>query len=75
MADKVAQEFLKHFLKNFAEGQSFYLAVRQAREKLQGLESEFPGASWLSIICQNPVEVPLTWEELRNKNKDLQQSK
>jgi CHASE2 domain-containing sensor protein len=74
VADKVAQEFLKHFLKNFAEGQSFYLAVRQAREKLQGLESEFPGASWLPIICQNPVEVPLTWEELRDKNNDLQQS-
>ncbi|MDZ7961371.1 MAG: CHASE2 domain-containing protein [Aulosira sp. DedQUE10] len=63
--DKVAQEFLKHFLINFAEGQSFYLSVRQAREKLQGLESEFPAASWLPVICQNPAEISPKWEDLR----------
>ncbi|MEH2270602.1 MAG: CHASE2 domain-containing protein [Nostoc sp.] len=69
--DKVAQEFLKHFLINFAEGQSFYLSVRQAREKLQGLESEFPAASWLPVICQNPAEVSPLWENLRGKNQEL----
>lgn len=67
--DRVAQEFLKHFLREFVEGQSFYLAVRQAREKLQGLESDFPGASWLPVICQNPAEVSPTWKELRGKIK------
>ncbi|MEH1945138.1 MAG: CHASE2 domain-containing protein [Nostoc sp.] len=69
--DKVAQEFLKQFLINFAEGQSFYLSVRQAREKLQGLESEFPAASWLPVICQNPAQISPFWENLRCKNQEL----
>ena len=51
--DKVAQEFLKYFLRSFSEGQSFYLAVREARERLQGWEGQFPCASWLPIICQS----------------------
>jgi CHASE2 domain-containing sensor protein len=63
--DKVAQEFLNHFLKAFANGDSLYLAERQARERLQGLEQEFPCASWLPVICQNPVEVPPDWLMLR----------
>ncbi|WP_017741781.1 CHASE2 domain-containing protein [Scytonema hofmannii] len=65
--DLVAQEFVKHFLGAFSGGQSFYLAVRYARLRLQGLEDEFPGASWLPVICQNPAEDPLTWLELRGK--------
>ncbi|WP_265270865.1 CHASE2 domain-containing protein [Nostoc sp. KVJ3] len=69
--DKVAQEFLKHFLINFAEGQSFYLSVRQAREKLQGLESEFPAASWLPVIFQNPAETSPLWDKLRGNNQEL----
>ncbi|MGL5064328.1 MAG: COP23 domain-containing protein [Microcoleus sp.] len=51
--DKVAQEFLKYFLRSFSEGQSFYLAVREARERLQGWEGQFPCASWLPVICQS----------------------
>ncbi len=65
--DRVAQEFLKHFLSSFAEGKSFYLAVREARDQLQGLESDFPGASWLPVICQNPAQEPPTWQQLRDK--------
>jgi CHASE2 domain-containing sensor protein len=63
--DRVAQEFLKHFLTNFAAGQPFYVAVREARERLHDdFEREFPCASWLPVICQNPVYVPPTWEDL-----------
>ena len=62
--DQVAQEFLKYFLTAFAGGQSFYLAVREARERLQGMESEFPCASWLPVICQNLAEVPPNWDDL-----------
>ena len=62
--DKVAQEFLKHFLTAFASGKSFYLSVREAREKLQSLEEDFPCASWLPVICQNPAEIPPTWDSL-----------
>jgi hypothetical protein len=69
--DYVAQEFLKCFLKFYAEqGQPFYVAERRAREWLQGLESEFPCASWLPIIFQNPTEVPPTWMELRGKQQE-----
>ncbi|OUL24583.1 sensor protein Chase2 [Nostoc sp. RF31YmG] len=66
--DRVAQQFLKYFLAAFAQGEPLYLAVRQARERLQGLENQLPCASWLPVICQNPAEIPLTWQELsRNK--------
>lgn len=65
--DIVAQQFLKYFLKAFAGGKSFYLAVREARSRLQGLEDEFPCATWLPVICQNPAEVPPTWSSLCNR--------
>ncbi|NET57702.1 MAG: CHASE2 domain-containing protein [Symploca sp. SIO2E6] len=64
--DRVAQEFLKYFLQAFARGESFYLAVREARERLQGLEDKFPCATWLPIICQNPTVLPPTWQDLCN---------
>ncbi|MBW4636720.1 MAG: CHASE2 domain-containing protein [Gloeocapsa sp. UFS-A4-WI-NPMV-4B04] len=62
--DRVAHQFLKHFLQAFARGTSFYLAVREARERLQSLEDQFPCATWLPIIYQNPAEVPPTWKQL-----------
>jgi hypothetical protein len=61
--DLVAQEFLKNFLEAFAGRRSLYLAVREAREKLQGLERDFPYASWLPVICQNPAAKPLSWSQ------------
>ena len=67
VTDVVAQEFLKYFLTSFAQGASFYLAVRKARERLQSIEREFVGASWLPVIFQNPAEIPPTWDELRDK--------
>ncbi len=62
--DKIAQEFLKYFLQAFAGGDSLYLSVRQARERLQGLENQYPCATWLPVICQNPAEIPLSWQSL-----------
>ncbi|NEO39854.1 MAG: CHASE2 domain-containing protein [Moorea sp. SIOASIH] len=67
--DQVAQEFLKSFLTAFAGGKSLYLAVREARERLQGWEDNYPGASWLPVICQNPAVVPPTWQQLRDRNQ------
>jgi CHASE2 domain-containing sensor protein len=69
--DLVAQEFVKHFLGAFSGGQSFYLAVRYARLRLQGLEDEFPGASWLPMICQNPASDALSWQELYSKTNTI----
>jgi len=63
--DKVAHVFIKEFLANFAQNQTLYLAVRQARERLQELENEYPCATWLPIICQNPASLPLTWQNLQ----------
>ena len=71
--NRVAQAFLEYFLEAFAlENKSLYLSVRQARRKLQGLENDCPGASWLPVICQNPAVDSLTWNDLiglREKTK------
>jgi hypothetical protein len=64
--DKVAQEFLKNFLTEFSSGKPLYQSVREARSKLQGLEDEFPYASWLPVICQNPAEIPLVWYQFQD---------
>ena len=65
--DIVAQEFLKYFLTAYPRGESFYLAVREARAKLQGLEDRYPCATWLPVIIQNPAEVPPTWQQLHQQ--------
>lgn len=61
VTDPVAHTFLQNFLQVFSRGEAFYTAVRHAREKLQGIEGEFPGASWLPVIFQNPTALPITW--------------
>ncbi|WP_019505010.1 CHASE2 domain-containing protein [Pleurocapsa sp. PCC 7319] len=55
VTDNVAQKFLRHFLVAIAEGESTCLAVRQARDKLKDIEEEYPCASWVPILCQNPA--------------------
>jgi CHASE2 domain-containing sensor protein len=63
--DRIAQEFLKHFLYSFASGNSLYLATKYARERLQGWEHRYPCASWLPIIYQNQAVNPPNWQELK----------
>ncbi|MEL6160200.1 MAG: CHASE2 domain-containing protein [Cyanobacteria bacterium J06623_5] len=65
--DPVAHAFLKGFLDSFSAGSAFYGAVREAREKLQGLEAHFPCATWLPVIVQNLAETPPTWHSLQGK--------
>ncbi len=60
--DLVAQEFLKHFLGEFSSGQSLYSALREARKRLEGIEDKYPCATWLPVICQNPLSAPMTWQ-------------
>lgn len=67
--DLVAQQFLQYFIKAFASGKSLYLAVQEARKKLQGLEDQCPCASWLPVICQNPAAIPPTWQQLRGHHQ------
>ncbi len=62
--DKIAQEFLKYFLTDFSRGLSLYASVRRARQILRELlqiDREFPGASWLPVICQNPAAKDFVW--------------
>ncbi|GAB4276669.1 MAG: hypothetical protein Fur0025_02020 [Oscillatoriaceae cyanobacterium] len=61
--DDVAQNFLKNFLAAFANGQPLYLAVREARDRLEIFEQHYPGVSWLPVICQNPAQTPVTWRK------------
>ncbi|PPT05533.1 Adenylate cyclase [Geitlerinema sp. FC II] len=70
--DRVAQEFLKYFLDRFVRGVPFHLAVREAREQLQGLEGEYPCASWLPTICKNPIEVLPNWTDWLSPESDLE---
>ncbi|UKO98745.1 nSTAND1 domain-containing NTPase [Nostoc sp. UHCC 0870] len=62
--DKVANQFLKYFLEEFTKGKSFYKSVNIARKKLQGLETEYPCASWLPVIVQNLLSTPPTWQSM-----------
>lgn len=61
--DEVAQEFLQEFLHLFSQGENFHLAVRKAQLKLEGMEAEYPCASWLPVIYQNPAEKSLYWRQ------------
>ncbi|AFY83830.1 CHAT domain-containing protein [Oscillatoria acuminata] len=56
-----AVAFIKNFLKEFSEGKSLYVAMREAKDSLECWENEYPGVSWLPILCQNPAQTPLIW--------------
>jgi branched-chain amino acid transport system substrate-binding protein len=53
--DVIAQAFLQTFLKAFSQGKSLHQSVHLARRKLQDSQSQFPCASWLPVIYQNPA--------------------
>ena len=63
--NRVAQDFFVYFMEAFAlERLPLYISVQQARRKLQGVEDEFPGASWLPVLCINPAIAPPSWLSL-----------
>ena len=62
--DEAAQLFLKSFLQAFSQGAYFHTAVREARQRLEGLEGTLPCASWLPLVWQNPTAPPLRWPSL-----------
>jgi WD40 repeat protein len=66
--NRVAEEFFNYFLQGFAfEKKSLYTSVQQSRRRLQGLEDDFPGASWLPVIFINPAQEPPSWQSLKDK--------
>jgi serine/threonine-protein kinase len=77
--DKVAQKFLQRCLEAFAAGKPLHIAVRRAREKMKRLERDFPSATWLPVLFQNPAEPPLTWRglggiEIQNQSNQAAQA-
>jgi len=56
--DPVANAFLRYFLGAFVRGEPLYYAVKEARGKLEGLQSKFPCATWLPVIYQISPDVP-----------------
>lgn len=67
--DKIARIFLRYFLMAFATGKTFSLAVKEARQKLAGWETEYICASWLPAIWQNPATEYLIWRDVSSKTK------
>ena len=71
----VAQRFFEYFLEGFAnEGLSLAQAVSKARNQLSNLkitigdeEILYPSASWMPVICQNPLVESPTWEDLKGR--------
>ncbi len=69
--NRVAQQFFQSFLEAYVQQNlPLYLAIRQSRRQLQALEDDFPGASWLPILCQNPAEEPVAWRDLCRLSPD-----
>jgi branched-chain amino acid transport system substrate-binding protein len=65
--DIIAQEFLKYFLTAFTSGESLYASVNQARERLyEEWERDYPCASWLPVIFQNPAATELKYPRILN---------
>lgn len=62
--DRVAQKFAESFLESFSSGYSFWEAQRDARKALQRFESEFPCATWMPIVFQNPAALLQNWGRL-----------
>ncbi|MCT7957041.1 CHAT domain-containing protein [Laspinema palackyanum] len=56
-----AVAFIKKFLQEFSQGKSLYVAMKEAKDSLECWEKQYPGVSWLPILCQNPAQTPLIW--------------
>ncbi|WP_353931334.1 ABC transporter substrate-binding protein [Okeanomitos corallinicola TIOX110] len=68
--DIVAQSFLRYFLTFFASGESLYTSVQHSRVRLQEeLETEYPCASWIPVIFQNPAASVLKYPKYRYVHK------
>ncbi|NER33788.1 MAG: CHASE2 domain-containing protein [Oscillatoria sp. SIO1A7] len=69
--DGVAKRFLQYFLAAFAGGKSLAMAVREARQKLDGLEDLFPCSSWLPVLCQNAAAPAPIWSDLGRRPTEI----
>lgn len=68
--NNVAKKFLKYLLEelNNTENQqplTLNAAVQRSQQRLQGVETNSPYASWLPVLFQNPTTIPPTLQQLR----------
>ncbi|PPT09024.1 Adenylate cyclase [Geitlerinema sp. FC II] len=70
VSDRIAQHFLRAFLRVYREGASLPVAVRRAREQLEDEEFDWPSATWLPTIFRKPsLDLPL-WRDFQNSSVD-----
>ncbi|MFM9267230.1 CHAT domain-containing protein [Tychonema sp. BBK16] len=62
--DKIAHDCVKSLFKYLGEGDPLFLAVRKAKDDLHRWEDEFPGASAIPVLCQQPTFDGLTLPDL-----------
>lgn len=67
--DQVAHKFLASFVQYFSQGNSVHNAVLSARHDLESIQDQFPYATWLPIIFQQPGVETLTWPTPSLPNK------
>jgi branched-chain amino acid transport system substrate-binding protein len=59
--DQIARKFLVYFLQEFSQGKPLCLALRQARDRLEVLQLNFPAATWLPVAVLNPNQPEFIW--------------
>lgn len=64
--DRVAVKFFQYFFESFAQNQSVFRSVNQARKRLESFEKQYSGAMWLPTICirESALNQPITWQTL-----------
>ncbi len=67
--DPVAQSFLKEFLTEYNSGKPLYTAFRRAQARLEEF-IDYPGATWLPLVFQNPIVIPPQWHDFLNTTSD-----
>ncbi len=65
--DPIAQTFIRQLMAALVNGCSLYNSLQQAQTQLKALETQYPCASWLPVLCQTSTAAnePLTWSGLR----------
>ncbi|MEG3928518.1 CHAT domain-containing protein [Microcoleus sp. T3_D1] len=67
--DKIAHDFVKSLFGYLSKEYPLFLAVRKAKDYLQKWESEFPGASAIPVLCQQPTFEGLTLLQLKHARR------
>ncbi|MEG4502652.1 hypothetical protein QUA81_03280 [Microcoleus sp. F6_B4] len=67
--DAIAHYFVKSLFRYLGEEDPLFLAVRKAKDDLRRWESDFPGASAIPVLCQQPTFEGLTLPWILGKRK------